>query len=203
MFIKEAILKLELIGKLVAVPALALALAGCIDVDMDVALTSDTTARVTTTQTIGADFYEMVAAGGADGEEGFCVPENLTETDDGGAICVDVKEGDFVELLEGEVEGGMVFATEGPNLVRVTLPLEGIEQEVGAGEELDAETRAMMASMFEGHAITISITGTEIVETNMERSDDGKSAVLVLNFMDIINGETGLDGDLFALVRTP
>jgi hypothetical protein len=196
-------MKVQLIGKLVALPVLALTLAGCIDVEMDVALTSDATARVTTTQIISADFYEMVAASAEDGEEGFCAPENLTETDDGGAICVDVKEGPFAELIEGDEEGGMVFAAEGPNLVRVTLPLDDIEQEMGAGEELDAETRAMMQSMFEGRTITVSVSGLEIVETNMERSADGKSASIVLGFMDIIDGETGLDGDLFALVRTP
>lgn len=192
----------NIVGKLVAASTLALALTGCIDVKMDIALTSDTTARATTTQIMSAEFYEMVGAAGADNEEGFCADGELTENADGTAICVEVQEGPFADFLEGEEES-MTFTQEGPNLVRVLLPMGGIEAEVGAGEEMDEETRAMMASMFEGRSVTLSVSGVEIVETNMEKSADGKSASVVLDFMDIFDGKTGIDGDLFALVRTP
>jgi hypothetical protein len=196
--------KLSIFGKLIATSTLALALTGCIDVEMDVALTSETTARTTTTQVMSAEFYEMVSMAGEEGsdEEGFCVEGELTENADGSAICVEIAEGTFEELGQGD-EDGMVFTLEGPNLVRVTLPMDGIEAEVGADDELDAETRAMMQSMFEGRTVTLSVSGVEIVETNMEKSADGKSASVVLDFMDIIDGKTGLEGDLFALVRTP
>lgn len=191
-------------GKLIAVSTLALALTGCIDVEVDVALTSDTTARATTTQIMSAEFYEMVSMSDEEDsdEDAFCADGELTETDDGGATCVEVEEGTFEELGQGD-DDGMVFTKEGPNLVRVTLPMDSIEDEVGAGEEMDEETRAMMEAMFEGRTVTLSISGVEIVETNMEKSADGKSASVVIDFMDIFDGKTGLDGDAFALVRTP
>lgn len=198
-------MKLSIFGKLIATSTLALALTGCIDVEMDVALTSETTARTTTTQIMSAEFYEMVSMEGEEGsdEEGFCVEGELTENADGSAICVEVQEGPFADFLDADEEQSMTFNQEGPNLVRVTLPMGGVEAEVGAGEEMDEETRAMMASMFEGRTVTLSVSGVEIVETNMEKSADGKSASIVLDFMDIFDGETGIDGDLFALVRTP
>ncbi|MBF0679573.1 MAG: hypothetical protein IR164_11625 [Devosia sp.] len=200
-------MKVQLIAKLATVSVMALTLAGCIDVEMEVALSSDATARATTTQIVSAEFYEMVSMsddeGAEDGEEAFCAEGTITETDDGGAICVEIKEGPFADLAEGDDDNGMVFTAEGPNLVRVTLPMNGIEQEVGAGEEMDEETRAMMTAMFEGRTITLSISGEEILETNMDKSSDGKSATVVLDFMDIFDGKTGLEADLFALVRTP
>lgn len=198
-------MKVQIFAKMAAASALALALTGCIDVEMDVALTSDTTARATMTQIVGPEFYEMIAMSAEENggdEDAFCADGALTETDDGGAICVDVKEGTFAEINAGD-ENGVIFSAEGPNLVRVTLPLNGIEQEVGAGEEMDEESRAMMTAMFEGRTLTLSISGEEIVETNMEKSADGKSAGVVIDFMSIFDGTTGLDGDLYALVRTP
>ena len=53
-------MRLITMGKLTLGLLLAGALAGCLDVKVDVALTSTTTAEATVTQTMGADFYAMV-----------------------------------------------------------------------------------------------------------------------------------------------
>ncbi|HEV7277683.1 MAG TPA: hypothetical protein VGN80_15475 [Devosiaceae bacterium] len=181
-------------------------LAGCIDVDMEIAVLSETTARATTTSTMGADFYAMAKAGMAGGEEstdGFCQDEGsvLTENADGSATCVLVEEGPFTELEVGEGEDGAKFEVVSPGVVRVSLNTEDIKSEVGAAEQ-DEETRQMMQAFFEGHAITLRISGAEVIETNMTETDDGKAAELVIPFLSLIDGTLELPEELYATVRT-
>lgn len=197
---------LNIIGKLAATLALGASLAGCIDADVDVAITSQTTARATMTQTMGADFYAMVKMSAESGETGsdeFCAEGDLTENADGSATCVITEEGPFADLSMGEGEEAMVFAPAGPGLVRVTLPTAKMTSEMGVEEEMDADTRQMIEAFFAGHAITIRVSGAEVVETNMSLAADKRSAEQVLPFLDLINGTADLPDELFAVVRAP
>jgi hypothetical protein len=199
----------KLFGRLGGIVLLAAGLAGCIDVTMDLEILSDTTARATTTSTMSADFYAMAKAGmaadaGGEGStDGFCQDEGsvLTENADGSATCVLVEEGPFAELEVSEGEDAATFEVISPGVVRVSFSTEDIKSEIGAAEQ-DEETKQMMQAFFEGHAITMRISGREITDTNMTVTDDGKSAELVIPFLDLINGTLELPGELYATVRT-
>lgn len=199
-------MSLNLFGKLAATILLATGLAGCLDVNIDVAITSPTTAKATMTQVMGADFYAMVKMSDEDAgnpEDAFCAEGDLSENSDGSATCTLVEEGPFADLDLGQDEGGMTFTQAGPGLVRVALPTADMTAELGADEELDEETRQMVQAFFSGHNLTVSVSGAEIVETNMTLSGDGKSASQVIALLDLINGEADLPEELFAVVRAP
>ena len=190
-------MKFKLLSRIGGIVVLAAGLAGCIDVDMEIAVLDETTARATTTSTMGADFYAMAKAGMAgseEGEDGFCQEEGsvLTENADGSATCVLVEEGAFTELEVGEGEDGAKFEVVSPGVVRVSLNTEDIKSEVGAAEQ-DEETKQMMQAFF---------SGVEVTETNMTRTDDGKAAEIVIPFLDLINGTLELPEELYATVRT-
>ncbi len=197
---------LKLIGKLAATAAMGLGLAGCIDVNVDVAVTSTTTARATMTQVMGADFYAMVKMGAESAEadaEGFCDEGTLTENADGSATCVMIEEGPFASLDLGQDEGGMQFSEAGPGLVRVALPTADMKAELGADETMDEETKQMVEAFFAGRNLTVSVSGTEVVETNMTLSADRKQASQVIPMLDLINGTVELPEELYAIVRAP
>lgn len=202
-------MSIEKFGKFTAALLLGAALTGCIDADVDVALTSETTARATMTQVMGAEFYSMVVMGAqqagedASAEDEFCAEGELTEGADGSATCVIVEEGRFADLTMGNDEQAIVFAAAGPGLVRISLPTAEMKAELGADEEMDAETRQMVEAFFTGHAVTVRFSGAEITETNMTLSSDKRSAEQVIPFLDLINGTIELPDELYAVVRAP
>lgn len=195
--------------KLAAALLLGSTLAGCIDADVDVAITSDSTAKATMTQTMGADFYSMVKMSAAEApadapkDDEFCADGELTENADGSATCIIVEEGPFADLTMGSDEPTMVFASAGPGLVRVSLPTAEMRDEIGADETMDEETKKMVEAFFAGHGITIRFSGAEVTETNMTLSDDKKSAETEIQFLDLINGTAELPDELYAIVRVP
>lgn len=196
----------NLFGKLAGVTALAFGLSACVDVDIDVALTSPTTARATMTQTMNAELYSMVkmsAESGESTEAGFCDEGELTENADGSATCSIIEEGAFADLDLGQDEGGMSFTEAGPGLVRIALSTADMTSELSVDDEMDEETKQMVVAFFEGHNITVSFSGVEVTETNMTRSGDGKSASQVIPMLDLINGTLELPGELYAVVRAP
>lgn len=207
----------RILGRVAGVLALTAGLAGCMDVTMELDVQNETNARMTTTSTIGADFYALAKSGmaaaentaeGAAGEapasaeEGFCEEEGaqLTEHDDGSATCVVVKDATFAEISADE--NGPKFEVVSPGVVKVSFSTAEMKGEIGADDALDAETKAMMQTLFEGHAVTIRIKGKSIVETNMTKGADGSSAEIVIPFLDLINGTTTLPDELYATVKT-
>ncbi|WIY52958.1 hypothetical protein O9Z70_16165 [Devosia sp. YIM 151766] len=196
----------NLFGKLAGVTLLTLGLAACVDVDIDVALTSQTTARATMTQTMGAELYAMVKMGAESedsDESGFCDDGVLSENADGSATCSMTEEGPFADLDLGQEEGGMRFTEAGPGLVRIALPTEDMKAEMGLDEDLDEDTMQMVVAFFEGHNITVSFSGAEVVDTNMNRAADGRSASQAIPMLDLINGTLDLPDELYAVVRAP
>lgn len=199
-------MSVNLVGRLAATMLLAAGLAGCIDVSIDVAITSPTTARATMTQVMSADVYAMVkmsAEEQPESEDSFCAEGELTENADGSATCTMVEEGAFADLDLGQDEGGMTFAEAGPGLVRVALPTADLQAELGAEEQMDEDTRQMVEAFFTGRTMTIAISGAEIVESNMTISGDRRKAEQVIPLLDLINGEAGLPAEIFAVVRAP
>lgn len=203
----------QFIGKLAGVLALTVGLAGCIDATVEIEVQSETNARATMTQVMGADIYSMVKMGAAQATEGaeatessedFCAGGDLTEGSDGSATCIMSSEGAFADLNFGEGQDNetAVFTSAGAGLVRVAFPTEEMKGELGAGDEaMDEETKAMMQAFFEGRAITLKVRGGEIVESNMTIAGDKQSAEIVIPFLDLINGTAELPAELFAVVK--
>lgn len=202
------------LGKYAAILLMGAGLAGCVNADVEVAFVDSTSAHVMTTTTIGADFYSMIKAAeeeAGEGEEdleitseGFCDTGDLTENEDGSATCVDMMHGTFDELnAQNAEEGGILFTAQDDGTVRVSLPMDALGSQIGAEEEMDEETKTMMSAMFAGHGITFTITAAEIIESNMDVSDDKTAATLKLDFAELIEGKTEFPEEYFALVRTP
>jgi len=201
----------KIIGQLAGALGLTVGLAGCMDVTMDVEILSDTNGKATTTMIMGADFYAMAKAGmaqaegteGAASSDGFCQEEGaiLTENADGSATCVITVEGAFADLKTGDSDDGAKFEVVSPGVVKVSFSTADMSGELGT-EGQDEETKAMMQAFFEGHNVTLRITGKEITESNMTVSGDKKSAEIVIPFLDLINGTAELPPELFATVKT-
>ena len=214
-----------IMSKLAATVLLAGALTGCLDVKVDVALTSATTAEATVTQTMGADFYAMVklnaeevaakraAATATPGkvedetdvaaDDQFCAEGKLMENKDGSATCVTVETGPFADLTMGNDQQTITFTPAGPGLVRIALPLAAVQREVGANEDMDAETADMLEAFLKNHAITLRFGGGDITDTNMTLADDKQSAEEKIDFLALINGTADLPDELFAIVKAP
>jgi hypothetical protein len=205
----------KIIGQLAGVLMLSIGLAGCIDVTMDVEILNDTTGKATTTMVMGADFYAMAKAGmaapPAEGQtapanDGFCEEEGavLTENADGSATCTITTEGAFGDLLNGDSGSGQNdarFEVVSPGVVKVSFPTADMMGDMGADAQ-DAQTKAMMAALFEGKTITIRVRGKQITESNMTISPDRTSAEVVIPFLDLINGTASLPAELTATVST-
>ncbi len=105
-----------------------------------------------------------------------------------------------------EEEDGASFSVVSPGVVRATFStaeMQGdLAESTGGTEELDEETKAMMTAAFEGHSITLKISGKRIVESNMTISADGTSAEQIIPLTDLMNGNAELPDELFAVVDT-
>ena len=196
--------------KLAGALALGGMLAGCIDADVDVQLTSATTATATMTQVMGADFYAMIKmnAEQAEGEDAraedqFCANGQLTENKDGSATCVTMETGKFAELTLGSKENTVVFAPAGPGLVRVSLPTAKMKGEIGADEPMDTETKKMVEAFFAGHGVTVRFSGLSVADTNMTLSPDKTAAEVTIKFLDLLQGTGDLPDEYYAVVQVP
>jgi hypothetical protein len=184
------------IGKLVSALALTIGLAGCMDITADVEVTSKTTAKTVMTQVMENSVYESLK--GTDesdsSEYKFCADSTLT------------KEGPFAKLTSNGEEGAldassMSFTSAGPGLVRVAFPGSSLKDGLGNGQELDEQTKAALISMFEGHSLTIKVSGGEITDSNMDVAADKHSAQKVVPLLDFINSKGEMPKEFYAVVR--
>ncbi len=195
----------NVLAKIAGAVALTVALTGCIDVTMDLQIQNDTTGKATMTSVMGKDFYAMVKSsteGG--GENDFCKEGEgtLTENADGSAQCVQIKEGTFAEIGEGD-GSGPTFTVVSPGVVRVAFSTKDMSGEVNkdAGAQ-DEETKQMLKAFFEGHFITMKVGGKKVTDTNMTLAADGTSAEVKIPFMDLIEGKADMPDEYYAVVDT-
>lgn len=195
-------MKTTIFARLGGAVALTLSLAACMDVSMSIDVLSETEAQATMVTAMSPDMYAMVQAQAADGEDEFC-PEGETVETATAVECVITERGLFGELnLESE-DGGPTIEAIGNGRVRVSFPTGELAAAVSAesGAEQDPQMMAMMTQMFDGHFITLSVTGGEIVETNMERAEDGVTARHQIPFAALMTGDLDLPEELFAVVQ--
>ena len=178
---------------------LLLPLAGCFDADMTFTVNDDDTATMMAVMSMGPEMYGMIASSGEDPCE-----EGVGEVQaDGGYICtieetdtLDNIVADLKQAQEGQ-EGPMDLA-EGFTLERLDGGLVKVAFDLASLGEGAAEAGmdpAMMGSMmqaFEGHGMTITVVGKEILDTNGTLSDDGKSATMHIPLTAIMTQDATL-----------
>ena len=74
-------------------------------------------------------------------------------------------------------------------------------EEGPAGPDEDEEAAAMLKQLFAGHTITMTVRGSEVVETNMTTAEDGKSATIVIPFDDLLAGSADVPDEAYAVVK--
>jgi hypothetical protein len=96
-----------------------------------------------------------------------------------------------------------VIEAIGNGQVRVAFPTadltESLSEEIDPAQ--DAQMRAMMASIFEGHTLNLSVSGGTIVDTNMETAADGQSASYELSFTELFSSDLDLPAEIYAVVQ--
>lgn len=200
------------VAKLALVGALLLALAGCVDAKLDVAVQSQTTAQADLSLVMSAEFYAMIKPppvktnGKGETELGpeqnhFCADGVLVENTDGTATCVLHSQGPFDRLALGRHARLLRFTNFGPGLVRVALRTAGLAAELDAKYGRSPEAKQMSEALFSGHQLAIRFSGLEVIDTNMSLSSDKTSAGQAIQFLDVIHGTANLPAELYAVVR--
>ncbi len=186
------------LARLAGIGALAGTLAACVDVEMVIDVLDQDHGRGTMTMTVDKSTYDMMTAQGDDND--FCSEGEIIEAE-ATVQCVQVEEGSFSELLfsEDSDEPQPTVTSEGGGRVRVSFPTSTITE--GMGADNDPQTQAMMAAMFEGNTLTLTVTGGPIVDTNMDLAPDGQSASLTVLFTDLFNGAVELPEFSYAVVQ--
>ncbi len=222
-------MNLSFLGRLAGLFVVTAALAGCVDIDMDVKVKSDATAQATMSQTISAQFYPMIkgmqdstktAGKQDDSSDGFCDKDGkLTENKDGSATCVIVKDGKFADLSFDDDKNPLKFTSPGPGLVRVAFPTAEMQSGLSAaaagadaasagatGNDPDAakqaaQIKAMMTAYFAGHFMTLKVDGGTITDSNMTISGDKQSATQKIALDALMSGTAKLPAELYAVVK--
>lgn len=182
-----------------AAVGLAFALAGCIDMDMDTAILGPDQARLSGHIQVSREMYNMMG-----GDDEFCpaAEGGTIELTDTHARCNMLVEGTFAEVFEASEDGSpSPTATDlGDGTVRVTFPMGDLTADM---DEMTADPQmaAMFRPMFEGHSISISVSGAEIVSSNGTLSDDGRRATISFELVELFEEQPDVPEVFEAVVR--
>lgn len=177
-----------------------LPLTACFDVDMSLAFVDDDTVEGTMVMTASAEFYAMASSS----DEPFC--DGVDEAhEDGSHTCTETFSGTIDEVLNDPDMGeGMSIERRDGGLIFVAFDLGDLTEDVAPSDDEGPEAeemKDMMAAAFVGHAITINLSGAEIVETNGTMSDDGTTATLTIPLESLFAEETDLPETFETLLR--
>jgi hypothetical protein len=187
--------------------AVVLALSGCVDVKLDVAVEDGDKVTGTMVQVMDADTYAMFKAGttGRRGGKDFCMETGavLVETADGGATCTIVRDGTWSRLAFNEArhKETISVAPNGDGEVRVAFPVSEMVSALANKKQLDEQARSMLVAMFQGHTLTLTVSGGDIVETNMDVQIGARAAEKTIDFLDLLNDAPNLPKEYYAVVR--
>lgn len=180
------------------VAALALALAGCINVDMEIAVTGPDQATASGFVEMDRMFHDM-----AGDDSGFCDPDEggtlvLTDT---AVRCEMNMQGTFAELFPEDGDDEQPRLTDlGNGTVRVEVPMGGFGGELGA-ESQDPQMLAMLRPMFEGRSIVFRVRGREVVSSNGVISADGRVATLSVPLVSLLDPSATVPDPFETIVR--
>ena len=164
-----------------------LPLAACFDAEMTIAFPDADNAEATMVMIATQEFYDMASSSG----EPFCDTGTEAQLDDGRHSCTETFSGSIDEALaDPDLGEGMSIERRDGGLLFVSFDLSDMTSDLtdATGDAGGEEMKAMMAAAFEGHAISMNISGAEIVETNGIVSEDGKSARLSVPLDGFITG---------------
>jgi hypothetical protein len=168
-----------------------LPLAACFDVDMSFDFVDDNAVEGTMVMTASPEFYAMTTSS----DEPFCEGEEAT-LEDGSHTCTETVSGTIDEVLNNPDMGeGMTIERRDGGLLYVAFDLGDLTSDVAPPEEDgedSEEMKNMMMAAFMGHAISINVSGAEIVETNGTISEDGTTATFEIPLESLLDEETEL-----------
>lgn len=178
---------------------LALALSGCMVMELEVV--DETSGRSVTTQTISNDIYGMITSAPPGMSPGFCVggQGRLGRNADNSVSCVEVHEGTFAQLEAIDKANSFDVVPMGGGLVRLSFRPRTVSAEMD--RQIPGFARSMVMPMFDGQMMTVRIVGSELVETNMWPTMDGRGAETNIAFTDIISNSPNIPAELYAVVR--
>jgi hypothetical protein len=181
----------------VAALGAALALSGCIDLEMNAEIVGANQARVTGYMQVQRGLLEMMG-----GPEEFCKADEggTLELTDTHARCNMLIEGTFDEVFAAEEGPQPTIEDLGDGTVRVSFPIAAATADA-AEMRADPQMAAMMRPMLEGHQFVIRILGAKIVSTNGELAADGQSASFTLPLVSLLDANATYPETFEAVVR--
>jgi len=203
--------KLVAVGVVGVVPLLA----GCLDMNQDLAFTADGQATMQMRMAMDASILALAAE--EDGTVNFCDTDDMTDipqdvtvdversTEGDNEVCVVTASGPIESLAAALNEGGLGTGNdEADQSGQITLTDEGdgvyvfnvaidAGEALGAGEDAgDPDAQAMQEAMMQmalaytaGRTLSWSVTAPRIVHTTGELSADGRTATYSLALSDL------------------
>ena len=189
-----------------------LPLAACFDASISINFLDNENAEMNAVMNMGPEFYGMMAQSGEDPCE-----DGVGEAQaDGSYICT-IAEQDTIDNLIAEAnapsdptnaEGPTTGMAQGYSIerldgdtVRVSFDLSEMMNDSKPDEDL-GDMEEMLRAAFQGHAITMNVSGAEIVETNGTLSEDGKTATFVIPLEKMLDEDLGLPPSFDVTVKT-
>ena len=166
--------------------AAALALSGCVDVELEATALVPDQVRVNGAMTIAREMMDMMG-----GPTEFCDPAEgstlvLTETQ---ARCEMLVEGTTAEVFTQQGDDPAPSMTDlGDGTVRIAFPLGDMTADT-AEIRNDPQARAMFLPMMTGHQVELRIRGAEIVSTNGTISQDGTIASYAFQLEQLLDAD--------------
>jgi hypothetical protein len=163
--------------------AAILPLSACFDADVTADFTNTDEVKLDAVMTMGAEIYQMAASMGEDPcEEGVG-----TENADGTYTCSMLERRSLEELIAamdepdndiGIGDGVMIEELANGN-VAISFDLSEMTSDLPPPDERE-QMAAMFGDSLEGHAMSITVIGEEIVSTNGDVVNGGKAAQLII-----------------------
>ncbi|WP_421702506.1 hypothetical protein [Aliiroseovarius sp.] len=189
-----------------------LPLAACFDASISISFLDNENAEMNAVMTMGPEFYGMMAQSGEDPCE-----EGVGEAQADGSFICTISEQDTIDNLIAQVnapsdpadaESPTTGMAEGYSIerldaetVRVSFDLSEMMNDSKPDEDL-GDMEEMLRAAFMGHAITMNVSGAEIVETNGTLSEDGKTATFVIPLEKMLDEDPGLPPSFDVTVKT-
>lgn len=189
-----------------------LPLAACFDASITISFLDNENAEMNVVMTMGPEFYAMMGQSGEDPCE-----DGVGEAQADGSFVCTISERDTIDNLIAQAnapadpsnaDGPTTGMDEGYEIerldadtMRVSFDLSEMMNDSKPEEDL-GEMEEMLRASFQGHAITMNVSGAEIVETNGTVSEDGKTATFVIPLEKMLDEDPGLPSSFDVTVKT-
>ncbi len=180
--------------------ALALTLAACFDQDMTISFPDADHVEVVEVLTASTEYYSL----STENSDDMCEGGESEWRDDGSYVCIQTKSGTLDDFMQhSDATEGMAVERRDGGLIYVAFDVASITSRRTPSEdpEIPDQMKAKLAEALAGHASTINVKGSEIVETNGAISDDGKQATYVVPLSRMLEDNPEPLEDFFVLLK--